>query len=305
MGDCENDRKLFSIQFAVDGSQYALDAARLIQLLPLPPGSRVHIVGVLTPNRAPDEAMIRNSMENVSRILAKRGIETTSSMMLGHTARALLAFADDHRPDLIIVGAHGLHASLKILLGGVAQEVIEYARWPVLVVRLPIHSIKRVLLAVDGSPYSGFSAEYLGQFPLSDDAQVHIMHVMPPLPDMERLVSMMGYSDHPKSAFRPPQEMTHNFSQQQEEDRQARVIVGEAAQILKARGIDTREIVVRGDAANEIIEYALSKKIDLIVVGSRGLNAIQGWWWGSVSRKLVHYAPCSVLVVRDRPETDE
>jgi nucleotide-binding universal stress UspA family protein len=40
----------------------------------------------------------------------------------------LIEFADENQPDLIVVGARGLPATLKVLLGGVAQQVVEYAR---------------------------------------------------------------------------------------------------------------------------------------------------------------------------------
>jgi nucleotide-binding universal stress UspA family protein len=54
----------------------------------------------------------------------------------------------------------------------------------------------------------------------------------------------------------------------------------------------------RGDAATEILQLAKEKHIDLIVAGSRGLSQVSAWLLGSVSRKLIHYAKCSVLVVR-------
>lgn len=298
------NRTPFSIHLAVDGSQYSLDAAFLLQSLSLPPGSKVNITGVLTPGRAPYEETIQHSMEQVQQVLLERSINTSSTLLYGHTAKALLAFADENKPDLIVVGAHGLHATLKILLGGVAQEVVEYMRWPVLVVRTPVKPIRRVLLAVDGSPYSRLSANYLAQFPLPENTQVDVLHVLPPLPNTERLAAMMGYSDHPRSAFKPPAALSDLSELQKEEERRAMGIVAEACRILRAAQIETKEITARGDAANEIIEHALAKEVDLVVVGSRGLDAIRGWWWGSVSRKLVHYAPCSVLVVRGRPENN-
>jgi nucleotide-binding universal stress UspA family protein len=43
------------------------------------------------------------------------------------------------------------------------------------------------------------------------------------------------------------------------------------------------------------------QKMDLLITGSRGLTPIRGWMMGSVSRKLVHYSGCSVLVVRKLP----
>ena len=55
---------------------------------------------------------------------------------------------------------------------------------------------------------------------------------------------------------------------------------------------------MRGDAATEIIEYANQNQIDLIVAGSRGLSQMRRLLLGSLSRKLVHYAGCSVLIVK-------
>jgi nucleotide-binding universal stress UspA family protein len=66
---------------------------------------------------------------------------------------------------------------------------------------------------------------------------------------------------------------------------------------MQKAGVDAASVLRRGDAATEILEYARSQQIDLIIVGSRGLGGMRGWLQGSVSRKLLHYANCSVLVV--------
>jgi len=70
------------------------------------------------------------------------------------------------------------------------------------------------------------------------------------------------------------------------------VILAETRQILEAAGHKTRGFILDDDPASK------SRRIDLIVARSRGLSAIERWWWGSVSRKLVHYAHSSVLFVR-------
>ena len=46
-----------------------------------------------------------------------------------------------------------------------------------------------------------------------------------------------------------------------------------------------------------IIDEARRKAADLIVMGSRGLGAVAGLAFGSVSQKVVHQAPCSVVTV--------
>lgn len=70
----------------------------------------------------------------------------------------------------------------------------------------------------------------------------------------------------------------------------------QARAFLSERGIDADTIEGQGDPGSVIVEAA--KDADLVIVGSRGLNTIQRILVGSVSSKVVHRAPCDVLVVR-------
>jgi nucleotide-binding universal stress UspA family protein len=96
----------------------------------------------------------------------------------------------------------------------------------------------------------------------------------------------------------------------QEQIRQQKIAEEEAGKILLQNAIESlknlkhplRSDTRRGDAATEILEYAKTENIDLIICGSRGLSEFRGWLLGSVSRKLVHYADCSVLIVKIPPE---
>jgi nucleotide-binding universal stress UspA family protein len=83
-----------------------------------------------------------------------------------------------------------------------------------------------------------------------------------------------------------------------EEQRQGQRLLEETGQLLGLADLQTSPVLVRGDAATEIIKYIHEHEIDLVVCGSRGLSAVSGWLLGSVSRKLVHYAGCSVLIVK-------
>jgi nucleotide-binding universal stress UspA family protein len=70
-------------------------------------------------------------------------------------------------------------------------------------------------------------------------------------------------------------------------------------QILPAgSGINIHTLLIRGDAATEIIHEVKASQIDLIIAGSLGTSKGKGWKLGSVSRKLLHYAGCSILIVR-------
>lgn len=54
---------------------------------------------------------------------------------------------------------------------------------------------------------------------------------------------------------------------------------------------------VPGDPATAILHVAEEVDTDLIVVGARGLGAVQRFLRGSVSTRVAHHAPCSALIV--------
>jgi nucleotide-binding universal stress UspA family protein len=79
----------------------------------------------------------------------------------------------------------------------------------------------------------------------------------------------------------------------------------EAEQMLAAAKAEVGSIpgsvageILEGPVAEAILNIAQSRKIDLIVMGSRGLGRLEGALLGSNSQKVVSLAPCPVLIVR-------
>jgi maltose/moltooligosaccharide transporter len=64
----------------------------------------------------------------------------------------------------------------------------------------------------------------------------------------------------------------------------------------RVRYVDQR--LVKGDAAQALLDVVGSNPANLIVVGNRGLGAIEGQRLGSVPSKVVENAVCDVLVVQ-------
>jgi len=287
------------VVLAIDGSQHAQAAAEFIFSLPLPTGSVVNAV-VVSPEDPGVGFELQSVLEGAKAILEREGIEVTSCQRHGHPAKQITDFADEQQPDLIVLGAHGLHASLGILLGGVAQQVVEHARWPVLVVRAPARALQRVILVTDGSPSSQQAAAYLAQFPLPSGAEIEVLHVLSPYLPPEVIAPKWPLRARLVPPLATSEALAAHLARRTEAlEREGQTIVLQAVQGLKDSGLEASGRLVRGDAAAEIIQYAQSSNVDLIVAGSRGLSAVKGWLLGSVSRKLVHYASCSVLVVRE------
>jgi len=62
--------------------------------------------------------------------------------------------------------------------------------------------------------------------------------------------------------------------------------------------VKTDVIIGISSVVKEIVEYAERNKIDMIVIGSRGLSGIKKMLLGSVANGVVTYAHCPVLVVK-------
>ncbi len=65
-----------------------------------------------------------------------------------------------------------------------------------------------------------------------------------------------------------------------------------------AMKITPRFEVLVGHAAEQIIHMANEEKVDMIVMGHRGKSFMQRWMLGSVSKRVLSYASCTVSVVR-------
>jgi nucleotide-binding universal stress UspA family protein len=80
----------------------------------------------------------------------------------------------------------------------------------------------------------------------------------------------------------------------------AEALLARAANEFSGSGATVQTDAREGDPAAVILELAEEQGADLIVVGARGATGLQRFLMGSVASKLVHHAPCSVLIVRER-----
>lgn len=292
------------ILLAEDGSEHVRAAVKLLRDLPLTEDTTVFVLAVVPVNNISIHSTLEQVVTLTAKELKESGVDVVTDVKGGVPAETINSYADDKLVDLIVVGAKGLRATLGILLGGTAQQVIEYAKQPVLVVRSHYEGLHRVLVVVDGSEYSQAALEYLGKLegsaysrlPLPKGADVHVMHVLPPMITTESLVHSWAYG--PDMIYPVPVGEMDIDTIAEEEEKKGKKLLDHAVETLAAGGITAKTVLIRGDAATEILEYIKDNDINLVVSGSRGLSGVSSWLLGSVSRKLVHYANCSVLVIR-------
>ena len=288
-------KKRLNILFADDGSQHAQAAVEFLKDIPLPPNSRISVVHAFNSGQVSLIPEYEHALERTREQLSSQHFKVDTELKLGPAAEMILERAEEKKPDLIVLGAKGLRATAGFLLGGVAQQVVEYVCCPVLIVRAPYRGLRHILLVTDGSIHSQRAARYLGKFPFPDHLDVRVMHVLPPI---RRPVMMEPYYGRWQTVYAQYPTREEEAAMEEREARDGKALLDRTSNLLRRQGLKPTSVLTRGDAATEIVEYATMHQLDLIVAGSRGLSEFKSWWMGSVSRKLVHYAKSAVLIVK-------
>lgn len=69
-------------------------------------------------------------------------------------------------------------------------------------------------------------------------------------------------------------------------------------QLLSLAHVTYQTEILHGSPSEEIVRFANQHAIDIIILGSRGLNTLQEFVIGSVSHKVLKTAKCPVLIVK-------
>ena len=145
----------------------------------------------------------------------------------------------------------------------------------------------RILIGVDGSPYSDAALEEISQRTWPKGSEILVVHAfeMPLAPTPEVWVLPPDYFEQLDRAIR-----TQSDAILEAAVTKLRGSLGESVQIEGK--------AIMGSAKGVILDEAESWKADLIVVGSHGYPTWERLLLGSVSQAVVSHAKCSVEVVR-------
>lgn len=297
------------ILLAVDGSRSSDQARDLVAALPLHDGSVVRILSV-APTRAdlmgvpwtietvPDvdeieEEVLKTHREAVDQ--AEREIRSARCDLVvepilsrGRAASVIVDEAHAMAADLIVVGHRGHSRWESILLGSVSSEVVDHAPCPVLVAR--DERLGPVVLADDGSSFARAAEALLTSWPMFDGLPIRVVTVAEDGFPYATAVAPLVYTG-----------AMQEYALSVAEARRSTAAESEAAAArLRSAGLEATAEVREGDPAQQIIAGAAQLGAGLIVVGTRGRTGLRRILLGSVGRRVLLHAPCSVLVVRDR-----
>jgi nucleotide-binding universal stress UspA family protein len=206
----------------------------------------------------------------------------------GHPIPTILRTARSEKCDLIVLGAKG-HSNLKLLLlGSVAQGVVQHADRPVLIARPGNKGVDSLLLAYDGSPESRRALGFLERLPRPKGLRVVVAQVA---------TSFRLPAETPAGYRSDAQRVSDEVNRRRTASAERRLETALAR--LHAAGIGAEAELLAGERVeSELVEAAARHGSDLIVVGSRKPSAARHYLLGSTAEKLTRHSPTSVLVVR-------
>jgi nucleotide-binding universal stress UspA family protein len=143
-------------------------------------------------------------------------------------------------------------------------------------------AVKRILVPIDRSGYKEKIIAYAVSLGKAWEAEITAIHVIEP----EHALSD-GRAEAKKEA-------------REEAGRQTEHLLNEIDTLAKKEGLSIKkEALEESDIVGKaIIDYAKKNNIDVIVIGTKGMTAVQEYFFGSVANKVIHHAHCPVFAIR-------
>jgi nucleotide-binding universal stress UspA family protein len=145
--------------------------------------------------------------------------------------------------------------------------------------------VTKILVPLDGSTYADKALKYAVEIAKKFNATLTLVHVIVEPPPL-----VSGAAAPEAIPFLP---QMHTVREEL-----GKKILAKGEETVKSMGLQADTVLESGHPSEIIINTAKNRGIDLIVVGSRGVGGIKGFFLGSVSDKVSHHAPCPVLIVR-------
>lgn len=209
-----------------------------------------------------------------------------SIVVEGDEASHIVDTAVHEAADLIMMTTNGRSGFSRWILGSVTERVLQAAPCPVLALRDAI-DFNHILITLDGSKLAekalapGF--EIARQF----ESKVTLLQAFEPVFDVAEAAvakaQVLSGKYESKLAYMQDQKQKYLIERLSEHQADG-TVVGNV-------------VLAEGPAADEILKFAETNHIDIIVMSTHGYTGIRRWAYGSVTQKVLRQAQCALLIV--------
>jgi nucleotide-binding universal stress UspA family protein len=216
-------------------------------------------------------------LAEIRKIAAEEGAFIKTVVEEGTPFDTITDAAEGGNYDLIVMGRHGMKRIEKALVGSVTARVIGNSQRDVLVFPLNTEiGWDSILLATDGSKFSRSATEKAIEIAKAHAGQVHAVSVVDVTEEFQ--------TEAPEAVEKLVDK--------------AKGYVEEVRQRAEAEGVKTEALVREGECYRVITDLSKKCGCGVIIMGSHGRTGVKRLLMGSVTEKVLGYAPCPVLVVR-------
>lgn len=192
----------------------------------------------------------------------------------------ITGYVNEYEIDLIVMGTHGRSGISHLLMGSIAEEVVQAALCPVLTVKAssPATSeFQRIVVPIDFSDHSTDLLLYAKELAAKYGSELHLIHVV------EQPIYPTFYA----------------FDTAPITDILGRIKASAEEKLREmSAGMEAQIHVLEGKPTRLITEFATQIGASLIVIATHGLTGLDHMLLGSVTEKVVRRANCPVLTIK-------
>lgn len=262
----------------------------------------LHVLESRAPATVHGERHLANGVEAASYLdeisvrLRARGLSVQCHVHLereADVARSIAAHASELHADLVVLCTHGTGGLRDLLLGSIAQQVLQHGTLSILLVRpgpggsAPPFVVQQVLIPLDGTPAHEPAVPVAITIARLFTVAIHLVMVIPTLATLSAEQALSG---------RLLPTTTRAMLDLAAQD--AELYLTQVKARCEQEGVLATTEILRGDAAEEVLARAQSLDNCLIVMGSHGRAGLRGLLAGSVAKRITDKAHSSLLLVR-------
>ena len=249
--------------------------------------SALTLYGEFQIDPAGQQGRIQDEAEaQLARVPGLEGMSWEPLIGMGQPAAEIARIVEEKGVDLVVASTRG-HSGLKrLILGSVTQRLMRILPCPLLAVQDPEEGfiakpgagiqLKKILVGCDFSADSELALRYALSLAQEFEADLHLIHVMEP-------------PTYPE--FLTPAEQTQDMVRLDLVKEKLDGLVPPEAR----HWCTPKTAILRGRPYEELVAYAMTQYMDMIVMGVRGYGVVKTLFMGSTTDRVVRRSPCPVL----------
>jgi len=234
---------------------------------------------------------IGNANNQLKQLVGDKEVQWEPLVSIGHAGDEISRLAKEKSADLVISATHGRSGLKRLILGSVTERLMRTLHCPLLIVRGPENDLNilseqglrfnKILVGCDFSEDSALALQHGLSLAQEFQSELHLVHVMEPPVYMDMFKISVEYGEELQVDLQP-----------QIKDKLKKMVPTEAF-----NWCSPKTVLLNGPSHEELIRYAKTNKMDLIVLGVRGQGLVERLFIGSTTDRVVRQTPCPVLSV--------